>query len=185
MGRLMELLRELKIDDNTLVIFTSDNGPHSEGGHQHEYFNANGPLRGYKRDLYEGGIRVPTIAWWPGNIARGSKSDEPLAFYDFLPTACELAGVEAPKNIDGISFLATLTGSSQHEHDYLFWKYQEKLAVRKGKWKGVIPGKGKPLELYDLSADIGETKNLAAEKKDLVQYLTQCIEEATASGPVK
>jgi uncharacterized sulfatase len=184
-GRLMELLRELKIDDNTLVIFTSDNGPHSEGGHQHEYFNANGPLRGYKRDLYEGGIRVPTIAWWPGNIARGSKSDEPLAFYDFLPTACELAGVKAPKNINGISFLATLTGSSQHEHDYLFWKYQEKLAVRKGKWKGVIPGKGKPLELYDLSADIGETKNLAAEKKDLVQYLTQCIEEATESSPSK
>jgi len=179
-GRLIALLRELDIADNTLVIFTSDNGPHSEGGHQHEYFDANGPLRGYKRDLYEGGIRVPTIAWWPGNIARGSSSDEPLAFYDYLATACELAGVEAPKKTDGISFLPTLTGSSQRSHDYLFWQYQAKQAVRKGRWKGVIPGKGKPMELYDLSVDIGETKDLAKEKKDLVRYLTQCMAEATA-----
>ncbi len=179
-GRLMDLLRELKIDDNTLVIFTSDNGPHSEGGHKHEYFDANGPLRGYKRDLYEGGIRVPTIAWWPGNIARSSESDEPLAFYDYLATACEIAGVAVPKNTDGISFLPTLTGSSQHSHDYLFWQYSAKKAVRKGKWKGVITGKDKPMELYDLSKDIGETKDLAAEKKDLVKYLNQCMAEAVA-----
>ena len=96
-GGCIALLEELKIAHNTLVIFTSDNGPHSEGGHKHEYFDANGPLRGYKRDLYDGGIRAPTIAWWPGKIKPGSVSDEPLAAYDWLPTACELAGVEAPK----------------------------------------------------------------------------------------
>lgn len=177
-GRLMRLLDALQIADHTLVFFTSDNGPHSEGGHQHEYFNANGPLRGYKRDLYDGGIRVPTIARWPGKIARGSKSDEPLAFYDFLATACDIAGAPAPKDTDGISFLPTLTGGVQRRHDYLFWKYQNKLAVRKGKWKGVVTGKDKAMELFDLSRDIGETKNLAGQKKDVVLYLTQCIDEA-------
>jgi len=178
MGRLMDLLRELGIDQKTLVIFTSDNGPHSEGGHQHEFFNANGPLRGYKRDLYEGGIRVPTIAWWPGHIERGSVSDEPFAFYDYMATACEVVGAPVPSDTDGISFLPTLTGSAQHSHDFLFWQYQSKIAVRKGRWKGVITGKGKPMELYDLSADIGETKNLAPQKKDLVTYLNQCIAES-------
>ena len=165
-GRLMRLLSELKIERQTLVIFTSDNGPHSEGNHQHEFFDANGPLRGYKRDLYEGGIRVPTIARWLGVIAPGRTSDEPLAFWDFLPTACELAGVAAPASIDGISFVPLLKGEAQPSHEYLFWKYNDKLAVRQANWKAVKPGKKAAWELYDLSQDIGEVRNLANREKE-------------------
>ena len=177
-GRLIELLKELKLDRKTLVIFTSDNGPHSEGGHQHEYFDANGPLRGFKRDLYEGGIRVPTIAWWPGVVKPGSVSDEPLAFWDFLPTACELSGVEAPERIDGISFAPLLRGQEQKSHEFLFWKYQSKVAIRKGNWKAVRTGKEKPLELYDLSSDIGEEKDLASDNPTVVRELEALMEQA-------
>ena len=176
-GRLRALLEELKIDRSTLVIFTSDNGPHSEGGHKHEYFDANGPLRGYKRDLYDGGIRAPTIAWWPSKITPGSVSDEPLAAYDWLPTACELAGVEAP-NTDGLSYVPTLFGNPQICHEYLFWSYGPKKAVRKGNWKAVIPGKGKPLELYDLARDIGEQVDIAAQHPDVVAEMQRIIRVA-------
>lgn len=179
-GRLIALLRDLQIADNTLVFFTSDNGPHSEGGHRHEYFNSNGPLRGYKRDLYEGGIRAPTLAWWPGTIEPGSVSDEPLAAYDWLPTACELAGVDAPDNIDGISFVPTLLGKSQPSHDYLFWSFRAKKAVRKGKWKAVIAGSDKPLELYDLEQDIGEKHDVAARHPNIVAEMKRIIAEAMA-----
>ncbi len=175
-GRLVALLDELKIAENTLLVFTSDNGPHSEGGHKHEFFDSNGPLRGYKRDLYEGGIRVPTIAWWPEQIAAGSESDEPLAGYDWLPTACELAGAECPENLDGISYLPTLLGKPQRSHDALFWSYGEKVALRMGKWKAVRPGKNKPLELYDLSEDIGEEHNVALERPDQAQRIASVIE---------
>ncbi len=178
-GRLIALLQELKIVDRTLVVFTSDNGPHSEGGHKHEYFDANGPLRGFKRDLYEGGIRVPTIAWWPGQIQAGSVSDEPLAGYDWLPTACELAGAKMPQGIDGISYVPTLLGRPQQSHEYLFWSYDAKKAVRKGQWKAVIPGKNKPLELYDLQQDIGEQSDVAAEHADVVADMQRIIAEAT------
>lgn len=176
-GRLVELLKSLQIAEKTLIVFTSDNGPHSEGGHQHEYFDANGPLRGFKRDLYEGGIREPTIAWWPGKIAPGTSSDEPLAGYDWLATACQLAGVEAPKT-DGISFVPTLLGKEQEKHQYLFWSFGDAKAIRMDHWKAVIPGKDKPLELYDLSVDIGESKDLAKEHPDMVARLNQLIEEA-------
>jgi arylsulfatase A-like enzyme len=174
-GRLVELLRALEIAENTLIIFTSDNGPHNEGGHQHEYFDANGPLRGFKRDLYEGGIRVPAIAWWPGRIAPGTKSDEPLAGYDWLATACELAGADVPVVTDGISYVPTLLGQPQKSHDYLFWSFGDKKAIRKGKWKAVIAGRDQPLELYDLVADIGETTNLAHQHADLVSELSAAI----------
>ena len=179
-GRLLSLLRELEIDDHTLVIFTSDNGPHSEGGHKHEYFDANGPLRGYKRDLYEGGIRVPTIAWWPEKIAAGSVSDEPLAAYDWLPTACELALIDAPAHIDGISYVPTLMGDKQTSHDYLFWSYENKKAIRQGKWKAVVPGKDLPLELYDLESDIGETQDLASQQAQLASEMASLIKRAQA-----
>lgn len=178
-GRLVSLLGELNIRDRTLVIFTSDNGPHSEGGHKHTYFDANGPLRGFKRDLYEGGIRVPTIAWWPGTIEAGRTSDEPLAGYDWLPTACELAGVSSPSDVDGISFAPTLRQKSQVSHEYLFWSYGPKKAVRKGNWKAVIPGRDKPLELYDLNKDIGETINVAAQFPNVVDAMRRIIAEAT------
>jgi len=179
-GRLIALLKELKIDRNTLVIFTSDNGPHSEGGHKHGFFDANGPLRGLKRDLYEGGIRAPTIAWWPGKIRPGTVSDEPLAAYDWLPTACQLAGIPSPENVDGVSFVPTLLGKPQTGHDYLFWSYGPKKAVRKGKWKAVVAGKGKPLELYDLSQDIAEENNLASKHPDVVASMQQIIKQATS-----
>lgn len=178
-GRFVALLRELKIDRKTLLIFTSDNGPHSEGGHRHEFFDANGPLRGYKRDLYEGGIREPTIAWWPGTIEAGSASDEPLGFWDFMPTACELAGIERPKNSDGISFVPTLKGEPQASHDYLYWKYEAKEAVRMGSWKGVRLAARKPLELFDLASDIGEEKDVAAEHPGIVAQIERFMAEAT------
>ncbi|MCR9293826.1 MAG: sulfatase-like hydrolase/transferase, partial [bacterium] len=177
-GRLIALLKELKIADNTLVIFTSDNGPHSEGGHKHEFFNANGPLRGFKRDLYEGGIRAPTIAWWPQRIAAGSISDEPLAGYDWMATACELAGVEPSSQTDGISFVPTLLGKPQKSHEYLFWSYGDKKALRKGPWKGVISGPTSSLELYHLEHDIGETTDVADEHPQIVQELKSLITAA-------
>jgi len=177
-GRLVSLLRELKIDRKTLVLFTSDNGPHSEGGHKHEFFDANGPLRGFKRDLYEGGIRVPTIAWWPGMIQAGRCCDQPLAFWDFLPTACELAGIEPPQGIDGVSFVPSLAGRPQTEHAYLFWKYGKKTAVRRGKWKAVRLDEEKPLELYDLEADIGERHNIADQNPEKVAQMQAIMREA-------
>ena len=178
-GRLIELLRALELADRTLVIFTSDNGPHSEGGHKHEYFDANGPLRGFKRDLYEGGIRAPTIAWWPGKIEPGTTSDEPLAGYDWMATACELAGADLPGDTDGISFVPTLLGKPQTSHEYLYWSYGEKKAIRMGKWKFVIPGKGKPMELYDLESDIGEQRNVAGDHAHIVEQMEQILQEAT------
>ena len=178
-GRLVDLLRGLKLERRTLVIFTSDNGPHSEGGHRHEVFDANGPLRGFKRDLYEGGIRVPTIAWWPGVVEPGTTCAEPLAFWDFLPTACELAGTKAPPGLDGISFVNALRGMKQRSHDYLYWKYGRKEAVRAGNWKLVRTDAAKPAELYDLKGDPGEKSNVAGEHKAVVQTLQDYLGQAT------
>jgi uncharacterized sulfatase len=177
-GRLVALLRTLQLEQKTLVIFTSDNGPHQEGGHKHEFFDANGPLRGYKRDLYEGGIRVPTLAWWPGVIQPGSTCSTPLAFWDFLPTACELAGVESPSDTDGISFLPALTGESQPNHEYLYWRYGKKVAARQGKWKAVRLKDSDTTELYDLSTDIGESNNIADQHPDIVAQMERILREA-------
>jgi uncharacterized sulfatase len=177
-GRLVQLLRELGIDRETLVVFTSDNGPHSEGGHRHEFFDSNGPLRGYKRDLYEGGIRVPTIAWWPGTIAPGSVSDLPLAGYDWLVTACDLAGVTPPAATDGVSFKPTLLGEEQGGHNFLFWSYRHQTAVRRGNWKAVKPAADRPLELYDLSDDIGEQRDRADANPEVVEAMKSIMAEA-------
>lgn len=177
-GRLVDLLRELKIDHRTLVVFTSDNGPHSEGGHKHEVFNANGPLRGFKRDLYDGGIRVPAIAWWPGVVEPGTTCSEPLAFWDFLPTACELAGAEVPHPVDGISFVNALRGRTQESHEYLYWKFGSKEAVRAGKWKLVQNNPEKQPELYDLHHDRGEQRNLAGREGKVLQRLQGYLAEA-------
>ena len=164
----MILLKDLGIDDNTLVIFTSDNGPHQEGGHKMEFFNSNGALRGYKRDLYDGGIRVPMIARWPGHIQSGSTSNHPSAFWDFLPTACELAGIDPPKDTDGISYLPTLLDKQQDRHDYLFWRAGQKFAVREDNWKAVRVSDKARTELYDLSKDIGEQENLSQKHPELI-----------------
>jgi arylsulfatase A-like enzyme len=187
-GRLLALLGELKIDERAILFFTSDNGPHSEGGHKHPYFDANGPLRGFKRDLYDGGIRVPLIVRWPKRIRPGAVSALPSAFWDYLPTACELAGVKPPKAIDGISYLPTLLGrdDEQKTHDYLFWRSGDgrsgKIAVRAGTWKGVRVGK-KPLELYDLTTDIGEANDIAAKHPEIVARLEGMIKDAVRPLP--
>jgi arylsulfatase A-like enzyme len=181
-GRLVALLEELNIERHTVVFFTSDNGPHAEGGHDHAFFDSNGPLRGYKRDLYEGGIRVPMIVRWPGRIAAGSTTDHPSAFWDYLPTAVALAGAEAPAGLDGISYVPTLLGEAQPQHEYLFWTFgrgeRARVAVRFGKWKAVRNGIADPVELYDLSLDIGEASDVAAENPDVVARLTAIMEEA-------
>jgi len=186
-GQVTALLKELGIEKNTLILFTSDNGPHKEGGHKPDVFDSNGPLRGYKRDLTEGGIRVPLIATWPGTIAPGTASDHISAHWDFLPTACELAGVDAPKGLDGISFVPTLLGKkdSQKQHEYLYWEFFErggKRAARVGKWKLLQENLRKningPIQVYDLEADIGETKNLAAQQPELVERAKKIFAEA-------
>jgi arylsulfatase A-like enzyme len=172
-GTLMAQLDWLGIADNTLVIFTSDNGPHHEGGADPEFFDSNGPLRGIKRDLYEGGIRVPLIARWPGKIEKGTVTDHVSAFWDFMPTAAEVAGVKTPDAIDGISYLPVLLGKQQTEHEFMYWEFHEEQAVRMGKWKGVRL-LGEPLELYDLSKDIGEAKNVADKHPDIVKKIERC-----------
>jgi arylsulfatase A len=181
-GEVLAKLKELGLEKNTLVIFSSDNGPHQEGGADPDYFNSNGPLKGYKRDLYEGGIRVPMIAFWQGKIVPGSKSEHISAFWDFLPTAAELAGVEIPGNIDGISYLSSLIGKQQKQHDYLYWEFHElggRQAVRKGDWKlvkhNVFDPEKTTTELYNLATDIGEEKDVAVENPELVKQLLELM----------
>jgi len=186
-GRLLTLLEELGIDKNTLVIFTSDNGPHYEGGHKPGFWDSNGPLKGHKRDLYEGGIRVPFIARWPGRIKAGSTTDLPSAFWDFMPTCAEIAGIEPPKGIDGISYLPTLLGRTdkQKKHEYLYWEFYAfggTTAIRMGHWKGVRRGVKKkpdgPLQLFNLKDDIGEKKNIADKHPDIVRKLDELMKAA-------
>lgn len=186
-GSVIAKLRENGQLENTLVIFTSDNGPHSEGGYHPDMLDSNGPLRGHKRDLYEGGIRVPFIAYWPGVIAAGRESDHPSAFWDFLPTATEIAGVPAPAGIDGISMLRTLTGKGeQATHDFLYWELNQqggRRAIRMGDWKAVEyrvnrQDRRGPVELYNLRDDIGESNDLATEHPELVAELTAKMDAA-------
>jgi arylsulfatase A len=192
-GELMAKLAEVGIASNTLVIFTSDNGPHQEGGHDPDYFKSNGRLRGYKRDLYEGGIRVPMIACWPGKIPAGTVTDHISAFQDVLPTMAQLTGQPTPKDIDGVSFLPTLLQRGrQQQHDYLYWEFHElkgRVAIRKGNWKGVryhvSVDPNSPLELYDLAKDPGETNNVAAQNKDVLRELDQLIKGARTVSPIE
>lgn len=181
-GKLTALLEELDIDENTIVFFTSDNGPHREGGADPEFFDSNGHLRGIKRDLYEGGIRVPMIARWHGKIKGGRVTGHVSAFWDFLPTAAEIAGTGVPVDIDGISYLPAILGEKQKEHEFLYWEFHEgkasKQAVRMGKWKAVRHRLSEPLELYDLSIDIGETKNCAEEYPDIVKKIETFLKTA-------
>lgn len=176
-GEVLSLLQELGLDDNTLVLLSSDNGPHMEGGHDPEFFDSNGPLKGHKRDLHEGGIRAPFIARWPGKIPAGSESKLISAHWDMLPTFCELAGAEAPTGIDGISLVNELMGHSneQRQHDYLYWEFYERggrRAARFGDWKAVQLDVNKnldaPVEIYNLLTDMGEEHNVAATHSDKV-----------------
>lgn len=188
-GRVLEKLREKGLAENTLVIFTSDNGHHKEGGNDPEFFDANGPLKGMKRDLTEGGIRVPTIAWWPGKISPGSTSDHVAYFGDVMATAAELAGQPVPADTQSISFLPTLIGNAdeQKEPEYLYWEFYErggKQAVRFGDWKAIrIPMFTGEVELFDLSKDIGEENNLASEKPEIVAQAVKYLDEAHVDSP--
>ncbi len=186
MGRLFEKLDTLGIDDKTVVFFTSDNGPHKEGGADPNFFTSSGPLRGYKRALYEGGIRVPMIARWPGKIRPGRTSDHICALWDVLPTAADLADTPSPDNIDGISMLPSLLGGQQETHEFLYWEFHErggKQAVRMGDWKAVRLKPGEPLELYNLKTDLGETDNLAAKHPNIVATFEACLAGARTESP--
>jgi arylsulfatase A-like enzyme len=191
-GQLLDKLRELKIDDSTVIFFTSDNGPHKEGGADPNFLKSGGPLRGIKRDLYEGGIRVPLIVRWPGEIKPGTVNDQPWAFWDFLPTAAEIASVKAPEKIDGISLLPTLLGKTQtNHHDFLYWEFHERgsqQAVRMGDWKAVRLQPGAPLELYILSTDLGEKQNVAAQNPEVVAKIEAYLKTARTESeqwPIK
>jgi arylsulfatase len=177
-GRIRTLLEELGLDDKTLIIFTSDNGPTFNGGTDSEFFNSAGPLRGLKTQLYEGGIRVPLIAWWPQLVEAGSTSDHVSAFWDFLPTFAELVGTEVPTDVDGLSLLSTLFGRSdeQARHEYLYWEYHGRQAVRLGDWKGYRASVDSPIELYDLAADIGETRDVANLHPDVVARIAAIMQ---------
>jgi arylsulfatase A len=190
-GRILSLIEELHMSDDTIVIFASDNGPIS-GQNQGDYFHSAGPLRGRKQQMYEGGIRVPMIARWPGRIAAGSTSDLPTYFADFMPTAAELAGGKAPSGIDGISIVPTLLGGrSQPKHEFMYWELptyaaktgtfppqQPMMGVRMGDWKAVRPKADAPLELYNLKQDLGETKNVAAETPQVMARIETYLKTA-------
>lgn len=191
-GRLLDLLEELGLDEETLVVFTSDNGPHMEGGHRPEFFDSNGPYRGHKRDLYEGGIRVPTIVWAPGRTPAGSQSDFASAGWDWLATFCELAGATPPAGGDGVSLAPTLTGhGEQAEHDHLYWEFHEqrgKQAIRRGPWKAVRLDVRRhpdaPPELYNLESDPGETTDLAQSEPAIAAELAALMAKARTPSDV-
>ncbi len=188
-GRILTLLEQKKIAGNTLVIFTSDNGPHKEGGNHPEFFNASGPLKGIKRALYEGGTRVPGIFWWPGKIAPDRTSRLPAYFGDFMATAADISGGKAPKNIQSVSLLPTLLGNErqQKKHPYLYWEFYEqgsKQSVQFGKWKAIRkPMLTGPVELYDLSSDLGEDKNVAEQHPDIVKRAVKYMQEGHQHDP--
>lgn len=175
-GRLFALLKMLGLDENTLVVFSSDNGHHKEGGNNPELFDANGPLNGMKRTLTDGGIRVPTIARWPGKIAPGGENKTPLWFADVLPTFAELAGAPIPAKLDGVSFAKPLRGMriAWPGSRTFYWEFHEggfsQAVLMDGRWKAIrLKRPDAPIALYDVQEDLGETKNHAAEKLDLVE----------------
>jgi arylsulfatase A-like enzyme len=190
-GELLQKLKELGLEKNTVVIFASDNGPHLEGGADPVYFNSNGGLRGFKRDLYEGGIRTPMLVSWSDHIESGTVNDHISAFWDVMPTLAEIAGMEPPQGLDGISFLPALLGKPQKQHDYLYWEFHEegaRIAVRMNNWKAVklnvdISPRG-PVELYDLSVDRGETENLAASHPEIVGEMEKLMKQAHSPSDI-
>ena len=180
-GRLLDLLRSRGLERRTLVMFISDNGPHREGGADPVFFKSAGGLRGIKRDLYEGGIRVPMVAQWPGTIPAGRVSDHVWAHWDVLPTLADIAGAAAPPSIDGLSMSRALRGQPQPTHKFLYWEFHERgfqQAVRMGNWKAVRLKTGAALELYDLAADPQEARDLAASRADVVATVEDYLRTA-------
>ncbi|WP_454881036.1 arylsulfatase [Sphingobacterium detergens] len=191
-GQIVEKLRQNNLLDNTIIIFTSDNGSHKEGGADPNFFNSSGGLRGNKRDLYEGGIRTPFIAYWPGKIAEGKTSNYLGAFWDIMPTMVELAKADKPRYTDGVSFVPTLLGRNkqQKQHDYLYWEFHEdggRQALRKGDWKLILQKvtTGTPIkELYNLKQDPKEQNNVANSNPKKVQELQRLIEKAHVESAI-
>ena len=187
-GKLMDKLKKLKIDQDTLVIFTSDNGPHRESGVDPKFFKSPGPLRGIKGDLYEGGIRVPLLIHWPAKVKPGV-CDTPWAFWDFLPTAAQIARTKIPERIDGISFLPLLLGRSQtNQHAAFYWESRDpkaglRQAARLGDWKAVCLATNKPLELYNLKTDIGESFDVAPQNPKIVAEMEAYLKSAREGSP--
>lgn len=186
-GEIMTLVEELGLAENTMIVFSSDNGPHKEGGADPDFFNSYGPFRGYKRDLYEGGIRVPMIVNWPGVIPKGSTSDHLSGFWDILPTMADLAGTTPASKVDGLSLVPLIKGDlkEQKHHDYLYWEFHEqggKQAVRVGDWKGVrvdvIKSPHAKIELYNVKTDPKELKNLAGELPALTAEIRTIMDQA-------
>ena len=179
-GRILDLLDELKLSENTLVIFTSDNGPVSAGGQDPEFFDSNGPLRGLKFTLREGGIRVPCLARWPGKIAAGSTSALVSDFADMFPTFAELAGAKPPAGLDGLTIAPTLLGqpARQQRRDYHYWEAAPQQAIRQGDWKVFRPAPGQPIELYNLANDLGEARDVAKENPALVAKYEKLLSQA-------
>ena len=189
-AKLLALLEELNLDDNTILMFSSDNGTHKEGGHRSDFFESAGPLRGAKRDLYEGGIRVPMLIRWSKTINPGSVSDHIGAFWDVLPTLANIAGIpesECPKQLDGLSFLPTLLGNTttQKQHPYLYWEFYEqqgKVAARFGKWKVIrlnaVTQPDGPIEVYDLENDLGEKTDVANKHPEIIARFKEIFREA-------
>ena len=181
-GRLFDKLRELGLDENTLVFFTSDNGPHQEGGGNPFFFQSSGGLRGFKRSLHEGGVRVPMIVRWPGHVLADHVNPHVWAFWDVLPTLCDLAGAKTPDGLDGISVLPTLLQKGeQRKHEFLYWEFHEKgsqQAVRMGDLKAVRNKLGAPLELYDLAKDVAEKTDVADQHRDVVNRIETYLKTA-------
>ncbi len=184
-GRIFEKLAEYGIDEHTLVFFSSDNGPHQEGGNDPYFFQSMGPLQGYKRSWHDGGIRVPMIVRWPGKIDAATESDLPWYFADFLPTVTDLLDIETPENIDGVSVLPALLGKAQDElsERYLYWGYAgenpgdvQAGAVRIGNWKAVI--ENNEIALYDVSTDLAEKTDVAAQQPEVVEGIREFLKGA-------
>jgi arylsulfatase A-like enzyme len=191
-ARVLAQVKELGLDNNTYIFFTSDNGPHKEGGADPEYFDSNGPLRGIKRDLYEGGIRVPLLVRAPGKVPAGAVRNDIWAFWDILPTFCDMSGARVPGGIDGLSFKAAIAGKKQtQQHPYLYWQFNEnqyKEAVLQGDWKMVrIKAKGQPekVELYNLRSDVGETNDLAKKQPAKVKELYSLAQQSKTKAEAK
>lgn len=188
-GRILDLLKELGIDEETVVMFSSDNGPHNEGGHDPKRFVPAGPLQGMKRDLYEGGIRVPLIVRWPGTTPAGTTSSHVGYFGDLMATVAELTSATPPPKIDSVSFAPSIRGEydKQLSHEYLYWEFYEqggKQAVRSGDWKAIrMPWMTGNTQLFDLSSDIGETKDVAADNPDVVEKLESMMADAHDPHP--
>lgn len=191
-GEIVSKLKELGIYDNTIIVFTSDNGPHKEGGADPDYFDSNGKLRGYKRDLYEGGVRVPMIIAWGDKTKAGTTSNHISAFWDILPTFCEAAKATIPTESNGISLLPTLKGQAQKQHSHLYWEFHGyrngRQAVRMGKWKGirtsVKDNSNTPIELYNLEKDLSESQNVANQNPEIVKKIITIMEQEHVTSPL-